>query len=457
MDRTEKLQFQQSIENYFEDKKIYYLFEKLLKELVIVRPNDPIDYLINRLKTPDTKRIFITGSAGVNRKEIALSISNHFNFEGISTGDILRKEISKKLEVGKKIEPYLKLNKLAPDDMVIELIKQELIRLEKSNTSYIVEGFPRNRVQAMFLQSVGIIPDNIVMIINSETKVLERLTDKISSSYKDNKKLGAYVNDAYEEFNLSIKAVKEVYPNHTNIQAEKRTMDSIIDDISRILKFKSKTLGARRPPRILLLGPPCSKKSEIAQFISKKYNIVHVSVSSLLNSEVKKANENSKVIIQDTEKGELVDNKIIFKLLEDRLFASDAMINGWILTGFPKSSSQMKFIENEHNRAFKPSLIISIELEDEIVMKRSMMRRIDPFTGTCVYLDSPDFDPQSAISKRLIIKHEDGEAQLKKRIENWKNFAYNDLVQLQGVIRISGEVSISSLVDQVSDSIENSS
>jgi len=457
MERTEKLHFQQSIENYFEDKKVYFLFEKLLKELVIIKPDQPIDYLIKRLKTPDTKRIFITGSAGVNRREIALSLANHFNYEGISIGDILRKELSKKLDIGKKIEPYLKISKLVPDELVIELIKQELIRLEKNSTSYIVEGFPRNRVQAMFLQSVGILPDNIILITSEEDKIKEVLNNKISSNVKDSNKAMFYTNDALEEYLINFRAVKEVYPNHTELKADNKDMSHIIDDISRILKFKNKTYGARRPPRILLLGPPCSKKHDISEVIAKKYNIVHISISELLNAEVRKNNDNSRIILDAFNSGSLVDDKFVFKLLEDRLFASDAMINGWILTGFPKNNAQLKFIESEHNRAFKPSLVVSIELEDEIVLKRSSLRRIDPLLGKCVYLDSTTFDPQSESAKRLVVKTEDKEQPLKKRLENWKTFAYSDLAQIQGVIRLNGENNINTLIENISDSLENSS
>lgn len=457
MDRTEKLHFQQSIENYFEDKKVYFLFEKLIKELVIVKPDQPIDYLIKRLKTPDTKRIFITGSAGVNRREVALSLANHFNYEGISIGDILRKELSKKLDIGKKIEPYLKISKLVPDEIVIELIKQELIRLEKNSTSYIVEGFPRNRVQAMFLQSVGILPDNIILITSEENKVKEVLLNKISSYVKDNAKAMNYTNDALEEYLINFRAVKEVYPNNTELKVDNKDMSHIIDDISRILKFKNKTYGARKPPRILLLGSPCSKKHDIAEVIAKKYNIVHISISELLNAEVRKSNDNSRIILEALNSGSLVEDKYVFKLLEDRLFASDAMINGWILTGFPKNTAQLKYIESEHNRAFKPSLVVSIELEDDIVLKRSSLRRVDPMTGKCVYIDSIDFDPHSSLAKRLVVKTEDKEQPLRKRLENWKTFAYSDLAQIQGVIRVNGENNISTLIENISDALENSS
>lgn len=146
MDRNEKLQFQQSIENYFEDKKVYDLLEKLFKELIVNKPKEPIDYLIKRIKKPDTKRIFITGSAGTDRKELALSISNHFNFHCISLGDLIHKEISKKIDISRKIENKAHHFRLIDDEIIIDLLRKEIMKLEKENNSYVVEGFPRNRV-----------------------------------------------------------------------------------------------------------------------------------------------------------------------------------------------------------------------------------------------------------------------------------------------------------------------
>ena len=72
-----------------------------------------------------------------------------------------------------------------------------------------------------------------------------------------------------------------------------------------IIKFKNKTNAARKPPKILLLGPPCSRKSEIARLISKKYNICHVSISDLLNKEIRANNDNSSLILNHMNTGEL--------------------------------------------------------------------------------------------------------------------------------------------------------
>ena len=146
MNKGEKLQFQRSIENYFEEKHIYDLFGKLLKELVVNKPKDPIEYLIKRLKTDDISRVFITGSSGSDRKEVSLSIADDLGFACVSVGDLIVKEMDKKLESGRRIEKKLDTLSLIDDDIVIDLLRKELVRLEKENKSYIVEGFPKNRV-----------------------------------------------------------------------------------------------------------------------------------------------------------------------------------------------------------------------------------------------------------------------------------------------------------------------
>lgn len=38
------------------------------------------------------------------------------------------------------------------------------MQFEKENTSWIIEGFPRTRVQALALQKIGIIPDRFILL-----------------------------------------------------------------------------------------------------------------------------------------------------------------------------------------------------------------------------------------------------------------------------------------------------
>ena len=52
MDKLQRFEFQQSIEGYLEQNQVYELFEGLLKELVLHRPDQPLDYIIQKLQKP---------------------------------------------------------------------------------------------------------------------------------------------------------------------------------------------------------------------------------------------------------------------------------------------------------------------------------------------------------------------------------------------------------------------
>jgi len=114
------------IEEYFEEKKVYELMKGLMKDLVIHRPENPIDYLINKLEKPKMRWIFIIGPPGSGRKEIALSVADHFSAFCISTGDVIQKELNKKNDKAKVIQESKKKYQYVWDDIVIDLIKPHI-------------------------------------------------------------------------------------------------------------------------------------------------------------------------------------------------------------------------------------------------------------------------------------------------------------------------------------------
>jgi adenylate kinase len=52
MDKQQKLEYQNRIENYLAKDNIYDLFEDLLKQLIVKQPDDPISFLIDKLSSP---------------------------------------------------------------------------------------------------------------------------------------------------------------------------------------------------------------------------------------------------------------------------------------------------------------------------------------------------------------------------------------------------------------------
>ena len=54
MDKQQKLEYQNRIENYLSKEHVYDLFEDLLKQLVVKQPDDPISFLIDKLSVPQS-------------------------------------------------------------------------------------------------------------------------------------------------------------------------------------------------------------------------------------------------------------------------------------------------------------------------------------------------------------------------------------------------------------------
>ena len=46
MDKLQKFDYMQSIEQYLDENQIYEMFEALLKQLLVARPEKPLEFLV---------------------------------------------------------------------------------------------------------------------------------------------------------------------------------------------------------------------------------------------------------------------------------------------------------------------------------------------------------------------------------------------------------------------------
>lgn len=53
---------------------------------------------------------------------------------------------------------------LVDDSIVIELVKKEIEMCESEKMSWVIQGFPRTKVQALSLQKMAVIPDKFVYL-----------------------------------------------------------------------------------------------------------------------------------------------------------------------------------------------------------------------------------------------------------------------------------------------------
>lgn len=108
------------------------------------------------------KNIIFIAPPAAGKGTMSDILMERYNYEHISTGDILRSMAKKDDEFGKELSNLLSQGVLVPDDIVYEAVKRKLSELKNS---FILDGFPRNIEQAKEY-------DKILKEINKELGVV---------------------------------------------------------------------------------------------------------------------------------------------------------------------------------------------------------------------------------------------------------------------------------------------
>ena len=91
--------------------------------------------------------IIIFGPPGAGKGTQSKFIENKFNLYQLSTGDLLRKEISNKTKLGQEISSIINSGELVSDNIVSNLIEQ-FISNDIYKNKIIFDGYPRTLKQA---------------------------------------------------------------------------------------------------------------------------------------------------------------------------------------------------------------------------------------------------------------------------------------------------------------------
>jgi len=95
--------------------------------------------------------IFIAPPAAGKGTQSSL-LKEKYGYTHLATGDLLRKEIKKKTNLGTKIENIISKGELVSDEIITELLKKELGNTKHQN--FILDGYPRNLNQAQTLSNI---------------------------------------------------------------------------------------------------------------------------------------------------------------------------------------------------------------------------------------------------------------------------------------------------------------
>ena len=463
MDLRQKIEYQQEVESYLEYQNVYDLFEYLLKELLVDKPEDPLNYLISKLEKPHRRRLFLLGATGSKKKDIAKELGARFKTQVISLSDIFREEINKKGKHADAIEKATREGRYVADDIVLELVMPVLKKAEKQASSYLLEGMPRTRVQALSLQRAGVIPDRVVILQSIREDFDFRFREKYASNVGHGKSAQdkivltdspecdeAFLN-AWNEYNYHVNGIKEVYRSQYHEVDGYGEIDKISDSAARIFLMRGRSNAPRKPPKVVIIGPPCSGRSTQSQKLASRYGLTLVSVTQLLRDQVNRKNELGMRISDFLHDGDSVPDDIVTELVRSRLNETDCKMNGWVLDGFPKNQLQALALRQSK---LQPTLAFFLDASDALVFDRLDSRRMDPVTG--VYYNIKVSVPYE-LHSRLIQCSEDTHDNGKKRLQRYRE-SYSKLQAEYARISVTikAELDTNLIIEMMGDAIENS-
>ncbi len=120
----------------------------------------------------------IFGPPGSGKGTQSVRLAEKFNLLHLSTGDMLRAEITAGTDLGKKMSLIMSKGELVPDEVVIEMIAVK-IDSTKGKTGFLFDGFPRTVAQTVALEKMlnerGMKIDSMLVLDVDHDELFKRL------------------------------------------------------------------------------------------------------------------------------------------------------------------------------------------------------------------------------------------------------------------------------------------
>lgn len=127
-------------------------------------------------------RVILLGPPGAGKGTQAKKMAERLRLVHVSTGDILRQNVSSNMDLGKEARSYMEKGVLVPDELVTRMLS-ERINQPDIKKGFILDGYPRNLNQAEALDEIlkqkNMSIDLVIYLDTSDPVIMQRLTGRL--------------------------------------------------------------------------------------------------------------------------------------------------------------------------------------------------------------------------------------------------------------------------------------
>ena len=175
--------------------------------------------------------------------------------------------------------------------------------------------------------------------------------------------------------------------------------------------------------RMILLGPPGAGKGTQAKVLAEKLGLPHISTGDILRQSVLDSTALGKLAKGFMEKGLLVPDELVAKMLEDRFNQPDIR-KGFILDGYPRNISQAKTLEDIlRKKNLSIDIVLYLDSSDQVIIQRITGRLVCKACGTNFHKTNMPPKVEGICDKcsgALYQRSDDTEITVRKRLEVYK-------------------------------------
>ena len=288
--------------------------------------------------------IALFGPPGAGKGTQSRKLIEKYNLAYISTGDILREEISEGSDLGMQAKSVIEKGGLVSDEIIVQIIEKKI----KTNTEvngFLFDGFPRTVVQAYILEGLLLkLNTSLNCMVTLEVPqdiLMKRMLERAKKENRADDTMEVIENRLKEYRNKTVPVVD--FYNDKGICYSVDGVGEVDDIFQRITNVVEQSL-TKTWLNVVLFGPPGSGKGTQGKLLAEKYDLIYISTGSLLRREIEKGSDMGLTAKEYMERGEIVPDELAIKLIEKQI-QTHPDAKGFFFKGYPRTIVQAYILD----------------------------------------------------------------------------------------------------------------